>query len=233
MQGTAERRSMARKHGWVLSAMIALTSLSCEREFALPETSVEVDGYEIHGRITDRFGNPVRDVPIRLYYQMVLVDQNPPPSTEFQVTSASQNIRVVVLDRKQRQRFVLYDGVHPVGEMNVVWNGKDANGADMPSGVYMVHYLVDGQSRKSYPVTVNGTVTARTDSTGFFRIADEHLPVGFYPVPVYSSDGTRYMGSHRIGEGVGLQLVLENLPPRNVFVMLARGVPSRVELSLN
>ncbi len=211
----------------------AAVFVSCEREFLVPPQDEEIDGYEIRGTVRDRLGNPLRNIPIRIFYDFVLVENSPPPPTEFEVTNSAQVIRVAVFDRLNRQRLVLYNGTHPLGTMDIRWNKKDVNGRDMPSGVYTVHYIIDGQTRKSYPVTVTGTVSARTDSSGAFRIGDEFLPVGFFPVPLYNSDSTRYFGLHRITEGVGLQFLFDERPPRNVFVTLFKGVPSRVELSVN
>ncbi|RLC56633.1 MAG: hypothetical protein DRH89_05255, partial [Candidatus Cloacimonadota bacterium] len=58
----------------------------------------------------------------------------------FAVTNAG-NISINIYNIKGEQIKTLVNGVYPVGEHNVVWNGKDNNGKIVSSGVYFYHML--------------------------------------------------------------------------------------------
>jgi hypothetical protein len=204
----------------------------CEREVPAFEDRTEqpeVDGYMIMGKLSDQFGNPLRDVPVVLYYDYVFVDANPPPSKTYQVTDARKPVLVRVASRSGVPFRVLFNDTISPGPLTVEWDQKDGAGNFVPSGVYFVQYLVENVVRMSYPVTVTGRVTAVTDSLGRFTIGNENLPIDFYPVPLTASDGSRYLGNHRIVPFVTLQFQLEGAR-RSVYVSLTKNQIKRLDL---
>lgn len=195
----------------------------CEREIPLASIGEpEISGYRIEGTLTDRLGTPYRDIPIQLFYDYEFVDSNDPPSKEFEVTEPAKIIRVGVYDRNDHLKRILFNGRAEPGPFVVLWDQKESNGVLAISGVYTVRYTVDEQTKKSYPVTVSGNVTARTDSLGKFLIPDVNLPIDFYPVPLYNSDSSIYYGNHRIIPYVVLQFALAENNNRSVYFRLEK-----------
>ncbi|MBI4428829.1 MAG: hypothetical protein HY562_06890 [Ignavibacteriales bacterium] len=175
--------------------------LGCERDIGVNSSQI-ISGYRIEGRVIDRIGNPVVKVDVRVFYNYEFVDYNTPPSKEYTVPSPSPSVTVVVRTRLGVTIRTLYSGNPPPGAFVVEWDQKGPNGDDVPSGTYFVHYLSNGASQKSYSVTVEGTIVVRTDSLGQYTIPDENLPIGYYPVPLYSSSETTFYGNHRISSSV-------------------------------
>lgn len=62
----------------------------------------------------------------------------------------SSGVRVVVLDVAGRERAVLVEGLRQAGRQSVRWDGRDALGTKLPSGVYLLRLELDGwsESRK-------------------------------------------------------------------------------------
>ena len=209
---------------------LSLALFGCERDFPIIIGN-ETEGYQIVGKLTDVLGNPVVQVPIKMYYDFQHVDDNLPASTDFDVTNGAQVIRVRVYDSENRLIRTLYNGVHNVGTMRIVWNKMIAQGVFAPSGVYTVQFIIENEVRKSYPVVVNETITAVTDTSGAFEFSDKHLPVGFYPVPLYSSDNSQYYGQFRITNVVALEFITE-ATTKAVLVSLSKGTISRVNVIL-
>ena len=65
---------------------------------------------------------------------------NPTTNIRFAVTNAG-NINISIYNIKGEQIKTLVNTSYPVGEHNVVWNGKDNNGKTVSSGVYFYHML--------------------------------------------------------------------------------------------
>jgi len=212
-------------------ALIALFLAGCEREIPVESNDDSTEGYEIVGHVIDGLGNPVPGVGVKVYYDYQFVDNNEPPPMEFQVTNSVQIIKVNVYDSSDRVLRTLYNGAHALGIMQVEWNKKNLLGKDVPSGVYTVRYLINNEVRMSYPVTVDRTITTVTDSTGSYALTDTNLPVGFYPVPLYSVDNEEYFGQFRVTNFVALEFITE-ARTRSVIVSLSKGNVNRVDITL-
>lgn len=243
LQGAIENMKPLAEHGgarknlfsvagfFVLCGVLIAAVSGCEREIPLVSSSgPEISGYHIEGTLTDRLGNPYRDIPVQLFYDYAFVDANDPPSKEFQVTEPSKIIRVGVYDRNDRLKRILFIGGAERGPLVVLWDQKESNGVPAPSGVYTVRYTVDEQVKKTYPVTVSGTVVARTDSLGTFFIPDDNLPIDFYPVPLYNSDNSAYYGNHRIIPYVVLQFALAENNSRSVYLRVEKDRVTRIDI---
>jgi len=186
------------------------TVLGCERELpfqAYPEKPIV--GYQIEGYVTDHLGIPLKGVKVALRYDYEFVDTVQLPSADFFVDDPTKNVLIRVLDRNHNVRAILFEGLSAVGRLNFEWNKRDSFGSLVPSGVYTVDLSLNGVSRASYSVVVDGAVTAVTDSLGYYMIPDESLPVGFYPVPrTIDLDPSSY-GNYRITPLMSLELYLD------------------------
>lgn len=183
--------------------------LGCERELPyVAPAEMPIAGYQIEGYVTDQLGVPLKNIRIALWYDYEFVDTLRLPSPSFFVDDSTKDVLVRVFDRIQKVEAVLFEGHSPVGPVDTAWNRRDASGNPVPSGVYMVDFSLNGVSRASYTVVVDGAVTAVTDSLGHYVIPDENLPVGFYPVPRYSSLDPTFYGNYRITPLVALELYI-------------------------
>jgi hypothetical protein len=168
---------------------------------------VPADGYQIEGTIVDRFGAPMVGVEIYPYYDLVYASSDTAPPRECQITDSATTVTVRVLSSEDSVIRDLGTGVYGPGYLLVEWDRKDDTGGDAPSGIYRVCYVVGGAISASYPVLVEGTLTARSDSTGSFTLWDRHLPIGFSPVPLYSQDSSVFYGTYRVAGTVILDLI--------------------------
>ena len=184
--------------------------LGCERELPYQAPAQKpIVGYQIEGYVTDRLGVPLKGVRVALWYDYELVDTVRVQSPSFFVDDSTKIARVQVLNRSQRVIAILFEGRSLVDLVKPEWDKRDASGNLVPSGVYTVDFSLNGVSRASYAVVVDRAVTAVTDSLGHYLIPDENLPVGFYPVPRYSSLDSQFYGNYRITPFVVLELYLD------------------------
>jgi hypothetical protein len=181
----------------------------CERDLPYMVPAVQpINGYQLEGYVTDRLGIPVKGLRIALWYGFDPLDNSTPPSRQFFVDDSNKIARVSVVDLNNRLKRVLYEGRARLGFLDYEWDLRDSLGRLLPTGVYMVKFSMNGISNGSYTVVINGAVTAVTDSLGHYSISNDFLPVGFYPAPRYTSDGTRFLGNYRITPFVVLEFYL-------------------------
>lgn len=183
---------------------IFILFFSCEREIILNDPALKINGYGIEGHVYDHFGNPIPDVDVYLDYGTRFVDNGPEPSKVYTVTGSPENITVLVYTRSGSlyRTIGTYTGV--TGLFSVEWDKIGPSSEPALPGVYSVRYYVGSSERLSYPVLVYNTRISRTDSNGRYSIADQYLPVDFYPIPEYSSNGT-YLGNSQITNEVFLE----------------------------
>ena len=86
----------------------------------------------------------------------VKVEPNPfNPSTSICMElEASCRLDVTVFDVRGRRVRGLHAGVHPEGEVRLVWNGLDDRGQMVSSGVYLVRTIIPGDTRVMRAVLV-------------------------------------------------------------------------------
>lgn len=214
-----------------LGAFSIVFYLGCERDTQLLSVDTTT-GYKVQGTVTDRIGNPVVGVNVSVWYDYDLVDRNPAPSKDFTVTDSTKTVSVIVRNRADQVIRTIFSGTLPPGNYTFDWDMKNANGNDPPASMYTVHYLVDGVSQKSYSVTVSGTIVALTDVQGQYTIPDDNLPIGFYPVPIYSFDKSIYYGNHRIVSSVRLAFVTA-ARTREVVVSVSKDVVKKIDVVLD
>ena len=197
---------------------------SCERPMVQESEFQPTTGYQINGRIVDRFGVPVAGVEIYPYYDLAYASSDTAPAREYQVRDSITLVSMRVLDARDTVVRDLGSGFFAPGFILVEWDRRDDAGVDVPSGVYRVCYIVGDQIAGWYSVLVEGTLTARSDSLGAFTLWDHHLPMGFSPVPRYSRDSSVYYGLYSVAGVVILDLVT----PSKIRTIGVRPVKDRV-----
>jgi hypothetical protein len=168
---------------------LAFLVCGCERQVPVIE-DLRIDGYQIEGTVTDRIGNPIPNVGVRLQYTRESLVIDSVATREYVVTDPNAALQAIVVDSDDRVVPALPTSFYNSGRFTAVWNGRDTSGTIVPSGVYVIQYLVDGIVRYSYRQLVdNGKVTA-TDPFGRFQITAKNLPIDVYPIPFFRSDGS-------------------------------------------
>jgi len=194
---------------WLIVCAGLAGAIGCERDlpFMVPADQ-PVSGYQIEGYVTDKLGIPVKGLKVALWYDFDYVESNSPPIRRFVVDDSSKTARVVVLDRQNRVRRVIFQGHARVGLLEFDYDLRDSAGVLLPTGIYTISFSMDGVVRGSYTQAINGAVTAVTDSLGHYSIPNDFLPIGLYPVPLYAGDGDTFIGNFEIAPYVVLEFYL-------------------------
>ncbi len=69
---------------------------------------------------------------------------NPSTLLRFRLERAA-SVRVELIDPRGRRLRVIHDGLLSAGEQQIHFDGKDASGSELPSGVYLASYLIEGE----------------------------------------------------------------------------------------
>lgn len=186
----------------VLCAAI-VTMPGC-RDTSLVNTTGSVDGYRIEGTVLDGLDQPINNVPVSLYYSPDFISNTPEPVREYTLESPGEFVNIDVYDDENTLVRNLYSGTPGAPTIYVPWDQRRNSGSLVGSGIYTVRVTVGGNLRHSYVEFVNGRVTAQTDANGVFTISDLHLPIGYSPVPIYSTQGT-FTGIYRVTNLVYLE----------------------------
>ena len=194
---------------WLIVCAGLAGVIGCERDlpFMVPADQ-PVNGYQIAGYVTDKLGTPVKGLRIALWYDFDYVESNTPPVRKFVVDDSSKTARVVVLDRQNRLRRVIYQGRAKLGLLEFEFDFRDSTGVLLPTGIYTISFSMDGIVKGSYIRAINGAVTVVTDSLGHYSIPNDLLPIGLYPVPLYAGDGDTFIGNYEISSYVVLEFYL-------------------------
>ncbi len=131
-------------------------------------------------------------------YTLEWVDDGPEPTRTYQVPLIGESITVTVVGRDGRTVFAEALGLQSGGPFSYLWSGRTSPGQFAAPGAYEVRYQTAAGVRLTYPYLLSGTIAATTDSLGRFIVRDLQLPIGFYPVPEYSSTGATYYGNLRV-----------------------------------
>lgn len=111
-----------------------------------------VTAVDVHGNESDTSNEvqcdpatSVADIPgVVALHRAVPNPFNPSTSLHFDLPRAA-SIRLEVFDAAGRRIAVLADGGWPAGRHEVAWNGRDSQGREMPSGVYLSRFEANGQ----------------------------------------------------------------------------------------
>jgi hypothetical protein len=202
---------------WCVAAIgLGLAAWTC-RDIEPFEPRSSIRGYQLDGVVTTANGIPLDSVAIILYYDLALRSLHPLDSTDV-VLSAPAQIDVNVFTTQGVFVKQLFSGVHPAGVVErPSWDGTDQNDSPMPSGEYVVRYVVGSTLVKSVPVIIDGRITTMTDAVGRFSIANDRFPIGKL-FDVYNSQNM-YTGTFVVESDVQITLRRSDLIARYLVSM--------------
>lgn len=149
------------------------------REIQPPDFELPIQGYALDGTVTTTNGVPVEGVEVKLYYDKALVSVDPTDTQQVIVTDPSKPVDIAVYTTDYQLVQQLFLGYQPAGVLpRWPWSGHDDQGNLVPSGKYLLRYVVDTVIVKFSPLIVEGHPTAVTDGLGHFTISGARLPIG-------------------------------------------------------
>ncbi len=185
-----------------LFVVLFFLSISC-REVLPLGADVVINGYQLSGTVTTPNGVAVPGVQVKLYYDDIIVDEGPIDSLPVVIADASKPVDIAVYTTAFKFVKQLFLGYRPVGVLpRWTWSGYDESGNLVPSGKYLIRYVVDTVIVKYSPVLVDGHVTTTTDAFGHFTLAADRLPIGAQ-FDWYSSSGS-YQWTYEVVPTIGL-----------------------------
>jgi hypothetical protein len=163
----------------IITGSFFLLSLSC-RDVQPVFVSEQISGYYLRGIVTTASGTPIDSVEVILYYNYSYIGSTPIDTITVTVPDASTHVNVAVYTMKNVFIRTLFSGTMPHAGIisSFAWNGLDEYGHAVPSGLYQIRYTVGSTIVKNTPYIIDGHPTARTDSTGYFTLTNENLPIG-------------------------------------------------------
>ena len=160
------------------AATVCLFFVSC-RDIQPYEPPADVQGYRLDGIVTSSNGIPLGNVKINLYYYYDYYSTTPIDTQKVIVRPTTKVVDVAILNAAYVFVRQLYLGYHAPGPLlPILWDGLDAQGAPVPSGKYLMRFVLDNLLVKYTTIIIDGNVTSVTDSMGRFSIRGENLPIG-------------------------------------------------------
>ncbi len=182
---------------------------SC-REILPVQTTSSAVGYQFDGIVTTASGLAFPGVQVRLYYEYQLVSETQTDTIPVIVRDSTRIVDIAVYTPRYAFVRELFLGYRPVGPVpRALWDGLDASGNSVPSGEYLIRYVVDTAIVKYSPVIVDGHTSAVTDANGRFVIPNDRLPVGAV-ADFYDLDGT-FAGAFEVLPVIDLVFIKEAL----------------------
>ena len=186
-------------------AAILCAALSSCRDILPFENTTSIQGYQLNGTVTTPNGVAIDSVAVRLYYNYEFASDTLSDPQQVIVTKPVSLVDIAVYTPRfdfVRQLFFDY---RPTGIVpRARWNGRDANGNLVPSGKYLIRYVVDTTIVKYSPAIIEGHVSATTDMKGHFTLTDDRFPVG--DVFDLYDDANIYRGSYRVKSSVDIDM---------------------------
>ena len=158
---------------WMVILVGAAAIAGCERELPyMASVDQTISGYRIEGYVTDRLGLPVKGLRIGLRYDLDYIDSDNPPARQFFVDDTTKVARVVVLDRQNKVRRVLFEGSAKMGVLDYEFDLRDSAGVLLPTGIYTISFSMDGVTKGSFNRVINGSVTAVKSNDGVCKLME-------------------------------------------------------------
>ncbi len=190
---------------YILVGVLCTAILSC-RDIQRFQDTTSIQGYQLNGTVTTPNGVPIEQVDVRLYYDYDFVSDSPSDTQQVAVTASLSLVDVAVYTVKYefvRQIFFDYRTTGTVPRYR--WNGRDRNGNVVPSGKYLIRYVVDTTIIKYSPWLVEGHSTDTTDTRGGFTLTSDRLPVGDV-FDLYDSFNV-YIGTYKVLPSIDIEFV--------------------------
>ncbi|MBI3364831.1 MAG: hypothetical protein HY033_07985 [Ignavibacteriae bacterium] len=179
-----------------LIVVVGILAFSC-RDILPLQPSNSTRGFQLNGTVTTPNGIPLDSVDVRVFYNYDLVQTTPIDTQQVLVKDPSRIVDVAVYTPDYQFVRQLYLSYWPVGPVpRFTWDGHDADGALVPSGKYLIRYVVDTLIVKYSTVIIDGHRTTTTDPKGRFTLSAARLPVEEM-FDHYRSNNT-YEGTYRV-----------------------------------
>jgi hypothetical protein len=163
-----------------------------------------IDGYELQGVVTSQNGMPLDSVAVRLDYDFSFVSSRSLDTIQVVVTDSTKIVFVAVFEPSGRYVRELFFGFRSAGVVpHFKWDERDDNGEIVPSGPYVVRYVVDTVIVKEVGAIADGNISAYTNENGAFTLTGDRFPVGVQ-FNLYTDAG-EFAGVYRVLEDVQLR----------------------------
>jgi hypothetical protein len=205
----------------IITGSICFIALSC-RDVQPVLISEQINGYYLRGVVTTASGIPLDSVTVILYYNYSYIGSTPLDTIPVTVPDAATYVNVAVYTMKNIFVRTLFSGTMPHAGIisSFPWDGLDDERNPVPSGLYQIRYVVGSTIVKNAPYIIDGHPTARTDSTGYFTLTDENLPIGQRFDA--NSSSIPAVGVYQVTPQITVQFFKNNLTSSYTSLWLAR-----------
>lgn len=163
----------------LLPCIVMLVMFSSCREIRSLEPDDVTDGYELRGRVTSQNGIPLDSVAVTLHYDVSFVSPMVVDTIPVVVRDSTKILFVAVFTPGNRYVRELFFGFRQTGPVpRFRWDERDDNAVIVPSGGYVVRYVVDTVIVKNVRVLADGNISAYTDENGEFVLTNDRFPIG-------------------------------------------------------
>ena len=177
--------------------MLCVAMLSCREVLPVSVSPPTVQGYQLNGVVYSTNGVALENVEVRLYYNFRQVGYSPIDTQKVVITNSQSIYNVAVVTPAYEYVNQIFYGHFQVGTTpRATWNGLDQYGNPVPSGKYLIRYMIDTVVVKYSTVIINGHLTATTDHQGRFTLASDRLPVG-EQFDYYNTENT-FIGTYQV-----------------------------------
>ncbi len=176
------------------------------REVLPLESEPVISGYQLNGSVTTINGTPIDSVQVQLYYNYTYAGDLPTDTVQVVVVNSSKILDIAVYTPSFQFVRQLFLGFRPAGVVpRVQWDGIDLHGVHVPSGKYLIRYVVDTAIVKYSPVLIDGARSATTNAAGTFSLASDRFPIG-ESFDIYDDFTGRYQGTYTVTSTIDLAL---------------------------
>jgi hypothetical protein len=181
--------------------------------------------------VTSANGIPLGGVDVRLYYAYEYFSSTPVDTQQVIVRDSTKIVDVAVVTPEHVLVRQLFLGLRSSGPLpRFSWDGKDNDSNAVPSGEYLVRYIIDTVIVKYSPLVVDGHVSATTDRNGFFSLGAERFPVDVL-FDAYFLNGS-YDATFRVLPTIDLSLQKAPLAKGYSNIVLAQNQVTTITLTL-
>lgn len=185
-------------------AVVLIAAVSGCRDVIPFQDITTITGYQLNGALTTASGVPIEGADVSLVYNYDFLSDTPADTVQVVVTKPVSFVDVAVYTTTyDLVRQLFFDNRNEGPVPHFYWNGRDRNNNLVPSGKYLIRYVIDTTIVKYTPWIVEGHTTAATDVGGKFTISGSGLPIGDV-FDIYDNTNT-YLGTYRVAQTINLR----------------------------
>src|SRR5437868_163259 len=125
-------------------AVVAVPALFGCRDVIPFQDTTTIQGYQLNGAVTTASGLPIENADVELVYNYDFIGDTPSDTQQVVVTKPLSLVDVAVYTPTYdfvRQLF--FDNRTEGAVPHFYWNGRDRNNNLVPSGKYLIRYVID------------------------------------------------------------------------------------------